>query len=761
MATIDRYKIQLDVAGQQAVDSLASSIGKLGGLIAGIGFGAFIGNALRAADAIVDLGKATGFTAGEVKVLADALQEAGGDAKDVDKVLTTFYNTLGDAANGSEKAVDALEKLGIVQKDLTTLSEGALFNKAIEGLAKLEQGALRTSVGMDIFGKAFRSVDPRDLQQALQAADPSKFTSSLESAARQVQMIETSYRNLQMAALNVIQQLTGSTGDFTISLEKAEKIIKGIAITLGVVFGVQAIAMLTTFITQIYNLNKALAGTALITNILGKNPLIKVIAGLAIAAGLGADSWKDYEKSLEKVNEEIDKLNKGGAQPPPAAPSAPTGEPTGPRFGESGKGPAFATARQTAEQRAMALAAETARQTTNALAEQNLEALKYQQIVNGTIGMHSNLAAMITQEAQIEQDARNKILDLEKQIAIERAKEKPNVAVIEELGKQKILTEETKNAQIKLNEERFRALETVRATAMELERTTMTQTRKVELDLMRQQIEGMKAVTLEEQTALKIAQIAGEEKKKLIELQKELTAAQRAGDMQAITDIQERIRLETDYYDKLKQMENSRMQQELANREDRMLGINRSLEQIARQYDPIRVAADQTTLLFDRMGQGLEEFVTKGKLNFKNFALSLIRDMLMIQVKAQAMNFMRDLFGSGLTGGGIVGSLLGGLFGLAKGGPAQANIPYIVGEKGPELFVPKSPGTVIPNDAMGAPGNYSKRPESVNAPITNNFITNNINALDAKSVAQLFVENRKTLLGSVNMAKKEMPYSMA
>jgi len=35
---------------------------------------------------------------------------------------------------------------------------------------------------------------------------------------------------------------------------------------------------------------------------------------------------------------------------------------------------------------------------------------------------------------------------------------------------------------------------------------------------------------------------------------------------------------------------------------------------------------------------------------------------------------------------------------LAKGGPADKNLPYIVGEKGPELFIPENNGTVIPND---------------------------------------------------------------
>ena len=34
------------------------------------------------------------------------------------------------------------------------------------------------------------------------------------------------------------------------------------------------------------------------------------------------------------------------------------------------------------------------------------------------------------------------------------------------------------------------------------------------------------------------------------------------------------------------------------------------------------------------------------------------------------------------------------------GGPVSANSPYVVGEKGPELFVPGTSGTIIPNDSM-------------------------------------------------------------
>ena len=38
---------------------------------------------------------------------------------------------------------------------------------------------------------------------------------------------------------------------------------------------------------------------------------------------------------------------------------------------------------------------------------------------------------------------------------------------------------------------------------------------------------------------------------------------------------------------------------------------------------------------------------------------------------------------------------------VALGGPVGAGRPYMVGERGPELFVPRTAGTIIPNHAMG------------------------------------------------------------
>jgi len=65
----------------------------------------------------------------------------------------------------------------------------------------------------------------------------------------------------------------------------------------------------------------------------------------------------------------------------------------------------------------------------------------------------------------------------------------------------------------------------------------------------------------------------------------------------------------------------------------------------------------------------------------------------------------QGLFGSilgsaGKPGGGLLGAL--GLF--ANGGRPPVGKPSIVGEKGPELFVPRSSGTIVPNNKLGGGG---------------------------------------------------------
>jgi lambda family phage tail tape measure protein len=156
-----------------------------------------------------------------------------------------------------------------------------------------------------------------------------------------------------------------------------------------------------------------------------------------------------------------------------------------------------------------------------------------------------------------------------------------------------------------------------------------------------------------------------------------------------------------------------------------------------------KVAGDAFSSFTSNMNSAIDNFVTSGKFSFGDFARSVIQDLIKIELKAQASKLL-----SGITSG--LGGFFGSLLGFADGGNPPINKPSIVGEKGPELFVPKTAGTIIPNGGLGGSG--------MGASVSNTYITNNISAMDAKSVAQLFAENRRTLFGTVEMARKELSY---
>ena len=82
---------------------------------------------------------------------------------------------------------------------------------------------------------------------------------------------------------------------------------------------------------------------------------------------------------------------------------------------------------------------------------------------------------------------------------------------------------------------------------------------------------------------------------------------------------------------------------------------------------------------------------------------------------------------------------------LADGGVAQAGKPHIVGEEGPELFVPGQTGRVIPNDEITKTSGSSVGGKAV----TINF---QVTALDADSFADKLTETRDTIVGIVNEA---------
>ena len=77
----------------------------------------------------------------------------------------------------------------------------------------------------------------------------------------------------------------------------------------------------------------------------------------------------------------------------------------------------------------------------------------------------------------------------------------------------------------------------------------------------------------------------------------------------------------------------------------------------------------------------------------------------MLKVLTYANAVAMTLLGAG---GGALSKVLGALGSIAgakaEGGPVDGSVPYIVGEKGPELFVPKKDGSIVPNHTLKSNG---------------------------------------------------------
>jgi lambda family phage tail tape measure protein len=171
--------------------------------------------------------------------------------------------------------------------------------------------------------------------------------------------------------------------------------------------------------------------------------------------------------------------------------------------------------------------------------------------------------------------------------------------------------------------------------------------------------------------------------------------------------------------------------------------------------DTVTNAAAQSERLFTNAFKGMEDalvsFVQTGKLDFKSLANSIIADLIRIQIQNSIMKPLAQAT-SGMSLSGMfssTGNFLSGLF-KADGGPVAGGQPYIVGEQGPEWFVPNGAGSIVPNGkSPSMPGGSDSSTATAQAPININF---SVRAMDARSFQSAMVQNKAVVVGIVNQA---------
>ena len=112
-------------------------------------------------------------------------------------------------------------------------------------------------------------------------------------------------------------------------------------------------------------------------------------------------------------------------------------------------------------------------------------------------------------------------------------------------------------------------------------------------------------------------------------------------------------------------------------------------------------------------------------------------------IKAIGLDLVRMVFQQTVTTPMAAGisKFLQNMF-KASGGPVTSGSPYVVGEKGPELFVPNSSGSIIPNSKMGS--------GSSGAGGTNVNVTYNIaSGVSRSDLAPILEQQRKLLKAEI------------
>lgn len=124
----------------------------------------------------------------------------------------------------------------------------------------------------------------------------------------------------------------------------------------------------------------------------------------------------------------------------------------------------------------------------------------------------------------------------------------------------------------------------------------------------------------------------------------------------------------------------------------------RAVEQSAEGLTQLRTVAEETDGVASDLGltfaSAFEDAIVQAR-SLREVVQGLAQDVLRI--------FVRQTVTAPV--GGFLADLFGGLFGGARaaGGPVTGGRPYLVGERGPELFVPSASGSIVPNGATMAP----------------------------------------------------------
>lgn len=260
--------------------------------------------------------------------------------------------------------------------------------------------------------------------------------------------------------------------------------------------------------------------------------------------------------------------------------------------------------------------------------------------------------------------------------------------------------DETKRLQDEIRE-RERKLELVKQYGEQLSKNLLTEQQTAQMETERaQKLSEINASSMsDEEKAAAIAAVNAEMQKQITILGLRAEAQRRGVDLDT-----QMIGSTMTYAQAIEALGAAKAQQVIAD------------QQAAAAADRLKEAQDFAAQQTQALKDGLVDAIIQGD-NFADVLANVAQALAKAALQAALFNegpmagggglfgFLGGVFGGGVRGNDALSQALRGTgaFGGARamGGPVNANTPYLVGERGPEIIVPRSAGQVIPNHNLG------------------------------------------------------------
>jgi hypothetical protein len=279
---------------------------------------------------LADLGKVLDLSAQSLLNLQRSAQLAGVDAGELNQALFRLRGNLGDAlVKGSGPAKEALDRLSLSARELSTIPADQQIAKITEALRQVQNPAERSALAIDLLGKqgprllevadnaarlaaeaekmglALSDIEVRNLELAGDAIDELSFIAKdtlTKALAQLAPYVIALVENLKEA----ITESGGIGNIISNSVIPALKIATQAAAALAAIFItgklIAAMVAVSGAVIGVYNALKVATSAAAVLNaVMGKNPILKIVGAIAglVGAAVVVDQIGDAFDALD------------------------------------------------------------------------------------------------------------------------------------------------------------------------------------------------------------------------------------------------------------------------------------------------------------------------------------------------------------------------------------------------------------------------------------------------------------------------------